>query len=553
MLKLPSYLLLSSYGVYYFRIMVPKALRRHFEGKREVRRSLRTSNRKEAVKRARELMVDITRIFEETRQIAQHEKFDYEKVCYSWEFRKKLVDREAELCRYSLEKVIDAKGPVPTDHLGYIENPERFLAENYGLVSKADRLKTFYERFALRLDLLAEENHADFKDMIREMYDQYLVPNFWNYSRSKTTFGPPAIQHETQSLVVIPQQLPSAQEPETEATLISKVIEEYCDEKKREGSWTEKTENENRAIYDLFVRILGNISIKAISHEQARDYKRVLQQLPPNLNKAPLYKSKTIDQILAMKPKTLMSTTTVNKNLNRISTLFEWIERHGYAQKNYFKGLGLKSTKQAHEERKSFTSGDLRKLFSSEVFTEKKYKHSYYYWLPLIALYSGARIEEICQLHLADIRAESGVWVFDINGDGDVKKLKTASSKRLIPIHSKLLQLGLLIRVQELCQQGKDRLFPELKRQRDGYGQAASRWFNGRYRKSCGVTEEGKTFHSFRHTVSNHLKQKGIEENKTKSLLGHQIESMTYGRYANPYEPAVLKEVVERLDYDLDF
>lgn len=37
------------------------------------------------------------------------------------------------------------------------------------------------------------------------------------------------------------------------------------------------------------------------------------------------------------------------------------------------------------------------------------------FWLPLIAVFSGLRQEEIGQLHVADIQREDGMWFFDIN------------------------------------------------------------------------------------------------------------------------------------------
>ena len=100
-----------------------------------------------------------------------------------------------------------------------------------------------------------------------------------------------------------------------DSSTLEEVIVQYCEEKTREGSWTAKSEQENRAIYTLLVRILGNIPIADINAAKARDYKHVLMKLPPNINKSPLYRSKTLQQILDMAPKA-MSTTTVNKNMN---------------------------------------------------------------------------------------------------------------------------------------------------------------------------------------------------------------------------------------------
>ena len=161
--------------------------------------------------------------------------------------------------------------------------------------------------------------------------------------------------------------------------------------------------------------------------------------------------------------------------------------------------------------------------------------------------YSGARLEEICQLHLDDIRDEGGVLVFDINEDGG-KQLKTASSSRLVPVHPKLEELGLVKYVNELKSKGKDRLFPELSKQRDGYSQAVSKFFS-RFRKRCGITESGKVFHSFRHTVANNLKQQSVPREKIGAILGHLDESVTTGRYGKAFEPSVLKPVIEELDF----
>ena len=198
----------------------------------------------------------------------------------------------------------------------------------------------------------------------------------------------------------------------------------------------------------------------------------------------------------------------------------------------------------------AFDENDLQKLFTTPVYNDLIFKHSYYYWLPLIGLYSGARIEEICQLHLEDIHKEDGVWVFDINGKNK-KKLKTLSSQRLIPIHQQLIESGLLEHIKQLSQQGETRLFPELKKQRDGFSQSASKWF-GRYRRKFGVPHMNKPFHSFRHTVADQLKQKSILKEKIAAIMGHKDESITTGLYGKNYTPGTLKPVIDILGFNLE-
>jgi integrase len=114
----------------------------------------------------------------------------------------------------------------------------------------------------------------------------------------------------------------------------------------------------------------------------------------------------------------------------------------------------------------------------------------------LLGLYTGARLEELCQLHQEDVRDEEGIWVISINDQGE-KKLKTHASKRIIPVHPKLIELGLPDYVTSQQDKGETRLFPELTRGRDGYSTAASKWFS-RYRQSIGLFNQSppKDFHS---------------------------------------------------------
>jgi len=63
--------------------------------------------------------------------------------------------------------------------------------------------------------------------------------------------------------------------------------------------------------------------------------------------------------------------------------------------------------------------------------------------------------------------------------------------------------------------------------------------------------EGQKDFHSFRHTVADHLKQKGISEHLVGGLLGHQTGGITFSRYGKDFRPDVLVPVVEALGFDV--
>lgn len=58
-----------------------------------------------------------------------------------------------------------------------------------------------------------------------------------------------------------------------------------------------------------------------------------------------------------------------------------------------------------------------------------------------MGLYTGARLNEICQLQFDDIQEEDGIKFISIN-ENDGKHVKTKAGIRKIPIHQELIKLG---------------------------------------------------------------------------------------------------------------
>ena len=81
-------------------------------------------------------------------------------------------------------------------------------------------------------------------------------------------------------------------------------------------------------------------------------------------------------------------------------------------------------------------------------------------------------------------------------------------------------------------------------------GKQCLQWFR-RYRTRCGITGEGKVFHSFRHTVIDTLKQAGVSKDKIAALVGHEDDSITFGRYGKEFRLTVLLDVVNSLVFNL--
>jgi len=558
MVRTPSYLSQSRHHIYYFRVTVPYGFPADSSGK-ELRRSLRTRDRQKAIRVARAL-----------RSLIEEHLPRLKAGSMAWQDLKRLLDDELNSQLNAFKTNVARHGPHPkvtediweanqipawkkaADELQH-EQGQRLLHpapdewnDIPGYVqSMADRLLS---KAAMELDK-SSDTYLKFCEATLLMQAE-LFAHCLDINRSGMSFDVPGNVPSVQALPSAHQQVAMLATP---SSLLSDVVEEYCDEMKQGGNWQEKTEAEQRSSYALLIRVVRDQPIMLIDHEAARYYKKTLRKLPSNMNKKPMYREKDISEILQMQiPATdLLSVSTINTHLSSSSSLFTWAEKHGHTNTNPFRGLKMKEKKLPHEKREVFTESDLQSLFGSPVYVNGKRKHPYYYWLPLIALYSGARIEEICQLRLTDIHEEAGGWVFDINDETENdKKLKTLSSKRLIPIHSKLIDAGILDYCTKLKQKKETRLFPELKHQRDGYSQSASKWF-GRYRITNGVPHKRKNFHSFRHTVANHLKQKNVTKEQIAAILGHKDESVTTGLYGKAYTSDVLRPVIEMLDYPI--
>lgn len=225
---------------------------------------------------------------------------------------------------------------------------------------------------------------------------------------NQQSITPPSAVHEA-------KQIDPVSKSDVQASPFSAVIASFFKEKELSEGWRPKTKKDHQLVFRLFMEIQGDIPIESIDKVLMRKFKSTVSCLPPNMRKDRRYKSKTIPQILKLKPEKTISTHTINKYLSRISNLFTYAVSHGYLSVNPASGLKVKLKTRSDQEREAYSNEDLQMLFSTPDFTHRSFKHSYQYWTPLIGLFTGCRLEEICQFHLADIRQEAGIWIFDIN------------------------------------------------------------------------------------------------------------------------------------------
>ena len=300
--------------------------------------------------------------------------------------------------------------------------------------------------------------------------------------------------------------------------LLSNVLEMWV----ADTEATRRTAREWGIAERRFRELHGDLPVDAVEASHVREFREALLKVPAvqsgALRKLPL--PKLVAAAEGSGAKTL-SRPAVAKQLAAIKSLLSWCVDKGHVEKNAAAGVTVKKdrgTKVVATRRLAFDAEDLRLIFDgTERFRET---HPARYWLPRLAAYTGARLDELGQLTVDDVRQQDGVDFISINVEGD-KALKTESSIREIPLHPGLVKLGFLDHVAARRAAGGGLLLPDLRP--DNLGKLTgsfSKWFT-RHKRKLGIDDPRKVFHSFRHEFKRACRKAGIEEEVHDSLTGH--------------------------------
>ncbi len=245
---------------------------------------------------------------------------------------------------------------------------------------------------------------------------------------------------------------------------------------------------------------------------------------------------------------------TIRTRLAALAALLEYAMHNDLSERNPAATVRVQAAKSSKTTREHIAIEDLQRLFSSVVFTTGKRPRGgageAAFWLPLLALFSGCRLEELGQLLVRDVKhSPEGIDYIEVTDQGDGQKLKTKGSRRAVPIHPTLIQLGFLRYIEDRKTASDARVFPLLKK--DSHGKWTESWgkWRGHYRRSVGVGDRWLDFHAFRHTFKRQCRECGIPKDIHDAITGHPSGDVadTYGG-AYPLRP--LADAMQRLRYD---
>lgn len=346
-----------------------------------------------------------------------------------------------------------------------------------------------------------------------------------------------------------PEVKPEVKPEVTPSITIASLFEQY--EAENAQNWKPATLRENKASHAALIEIFDYLGLGADANTVTRaDVLRVrdvLQQLPRNRKQR--FKDVPLADLLSREDKTdcLDVFTINNKYLIKMAAVFRWAVRNDLIKKNMTEGLELKvPQRKASEARNAFSTEQVGQLLAAaQVYSQRPSGKPYHYYVTALAAITGARLNEIAQLQVKDVRTtEAGTVYIHINEDDSSlpgKSIKNAHSDRCVPLVDGaygfiLADFMRLVETRRGADGDDAMVFDGLRLMKNGYGEQVSKWFNRTLLPKVLADRSGLAFHSFRHTVATQLKQHGVELAYAQAIMGHSSGSITYDRYAKEVE-----------------
>lgn len=352
------------------------------------------------------------------------------------------------------------------------------------------------------------------------------------------------------------------------------ITEEEAEINGTSQKWVDK----QRANVALLKEIVGeNTSLTRVDYDACLRVRGILARLPANRTK--LFDGLSIDESIAAAQaagKPTLSPVTQDVYIATLRAILDLSLKKRLILVNPADGMKplRKDTVAASAKRLPFTVEQLKQFFEGSYYRQCAQrspawsydKQGWRFWLPLLCLFMGMRPNEACQMAVADVqRTEQGIWYLDIvasdDEDDDMvelkKKLKTAMSRRRIPVHPELVAIGFLAFVEVRRKAGDVRLFPDLKADQYGnYAKYALKRFREVYLPAEIDLAPRQSFYSFRHNFRDALRAVGAPPDALQALggwsQGHRV-SDAYGDKSNPDYQARFIERVAYLDMRLEY
>jgi len=497
-----NYICQNRYGTFYFRFIIPRAYRKHFKNKREIRYSLKTDSKKLAVRRARLYRVRVDNLLEQLGSMAKDETITTELMhFFSMIDGSKITadgegDEAKELRLFKAARRDDAE---LAKELG-IDPTEQITKHHTTPTNDSTETWESFSSNYLAVTVAKRNKRAEGTvDGLRATYN--LLPFILGNNRSLKSFTNEDMEVLYEGLRILPTHFKSPTSPYKDMSFQQLKMAAVPTTKLRKI----RTINQDFGrIKTVFEKACENGDI---DRNVAASVTCEVDQIPDKQRKLPYD----------------------DDDLHEIFT-------HPH-----------------------FTENKWRKVAKTRT------PEPYTFWLFPLALLTGARMNELLQLEKKNVIQSENGWYLDIKNEFDLKtgkktkSVKNKNSIRRIPISDKLVEMGFL---RFVASRRKSKLFSEVCSNKN----KASKKLNYRLKIFLNSIDEPteekeqKSFHSLRHTFVTHAVNAGAKPQFVGAVTGHldKEEFKGVAELANTYyngHPVDMlkKEVIDKLDFDIDF
>jgi integrase len=362
---------------------------------------------------------------------------------------------------------------------------------------------------------------------------------------------------------------PDNKEDAVAGLTLGEVYDAYMGDPTRD--WSPTTRMAYQTTRRIVLAILGEgMPVRSITRAQCRDMIEVLRWQPRNASKLfpGLSPMEIAAKARAEQRTDLINAANLNTYLNKLGGVFNWAVKEEMLDRNPAQGLRVPDPTLRRDKRLPFSNAQLRAIFAAPLYKGCLDDGNGYatpgtqrprnarFWIPLVSMYCGLRLNEACQLDVSDIRMFEKIACFVITERSESntidKRLKTASSERVVPVHPELLSLGFMEFVAGRRRVGEAKLFGEVGLGATGYRSTTfSAWF-ARFAAKAGASSTKTCFHSLRHGFRDALREAEVSREIALALGGWSApggSASVSDAYGSGYKIATLFDGLSRVRY----
>lgn len=333
---------------------------------------------------------------------------------------------------------------------------------------------------------------------------------------------------------------------------------------------------------ELFADLVGDLSVGSITKGDLWRFHDELMVLPNSRDLKGADRDLTPrEQIDALKSGVFIAATihpkTINRHLSGVKTLMDFAEKRRDISSAPTGGI-MAEVQHDDEAGRPFTTDELNRLFSQPLFTGSMdglepngwrkpgpvQIRDDRFWIPLLLFFTGARPSEVAGLATSDVFPDHEVPHIIISPNS-FRSLKNPKSKRMVPLHRRLIDFGFLDFAKARLANGEGQLFamveqqyfvegPTGERRKKGLSSAPlMRQFNRTILADADARSDRGSAKCFRHTFEQEALAVINSEEVRRRLTGRDVNSTVQIYTQNvPTDPVKRAVQLRMLAHEVD-